>query len=345
MPPVRSRYFTATTACGAVVALLSGCAVTEPDMSSLPPRVIYGTGAVSPYPTYPPGTVITPGYPATAYPAPGIVVPVPVDGPAPLWVPGPPPAPLGEVLAPMPGAGWIWIGGYWNWDSRWVWVPGRWTGPFAQAPVWIAPRVDFYGGRHRFHPGYWSRSGNPPVIAPPIHPPRPIHPAPPNDRRPPPYLAPAPAPAPQYPPPAARPRPHAPAPPGFVPPPGMVVPPARPVAPPQPVAPPPPPPVHQGTDITPAPALPHRAPRERAPRVGDAHTPPHAGGPASGGASPAVPPRARASAPHGDLVTDRPVPHRPAGPDSATDPRPGAPRSGARPREDGPNDGNDARRY
>ena len=82
MPPVRSRYFTATTACCALVALLSGCAVTEPDMSSLPPRVIYGTGAVSTYPTYPPGTVISPGYPATTYPVPGIVVPGPVDGPA-----------------------------------------------------------------------------------------------------------------------------------------------------------------------------------------------------------------------------------------------------------------------
>jgi hypothetical protein len=53
-----------------------------------------------------------------------------------------PPAPIVEARPVMPGAGYVWVGGYYRWDGhRHVWVPGRWERP-------ARPRA-------RWRPGHW----------------------------------------------------------------------------------------------------------------------------------------------------------------------------------------------
>lgn len=53
-----------------------------------------------------------------------------------------PPAARVEVIGVAPARGYVWVGGYWNWDRRaYVWVPGRWVAPAR--------------GYHRWQPGHW----------------------------------------------------------------------------------------------------------------------------------------------------------------------------------------------
>lgn len=41
-----------------------------------------------------------------------------------------PPAPQAEYYGAPPAAGYIWIGGYWNWvGGRYAWVGGHWEAP------------------------------------------------------------------------------------------------------------------------------------------------------------------------------------------------------------------------
>ena len=60
-----------------------------------------------------------------------VVAPIPSAGPyygEPVAV-APPPLQV-EYPGPSPVAGYVWIGGYWNWyGGRHVWVPGRWDAP------------------------------------------------------------------------------------------------------------------------------------------------------------------------------------------------------------------------
>jgi hypothetical protein len=68
----------------------------------------------------------------------------------------PPPAPVEYVGAP-PAAGYVWIGGYWNWvGGRHVWVAGRWE---AGRPGyhWTANRWVQVAGGWRFAAGRWVR--------------------------------------------------------------------------------------------------------------------------------------------------------------------------------------------
>lgn len=87
-----------------------------------------------------------------------------------------PPPPARVVVRPYaPGAGYVWVDGYWNWSGNtWLWVDGYWTAPRAGyihvQPRWV-PR-----GRGWAHvPGGWRRGGRGTVQVRPA--PRP-HPAP-----------------------------------------------------------------------------------------------------------------------------------------------------------------------
>ena len=52
-----------------------------------------------------------------------------------------------ETYGPAPGAGYIWINGYWGYrGNNYYWVPGRWDRP---------PR-----GRRRWEEGRWERRGD-----------------------------------------------------------------------------------------------------------------------------------------------------------------------------------------
>lgn len=253
------------TLSGVAILALSGCAITEPEQSTLPARVIMGTGPVNTYPLTPPGTVLAPSHPTGVYPTPVGPLPTPpapgfVDGPPPFWVPSAPPPPVVELAPPFPGPGWIWLDGYWHWNTRWIWISGRWTQVPAYSPGWIAPRVEVHRGRYWFHPGYWSRPRDP-LVMPPATPRRPAPvTAPPPPLTPPPAVAPAPRPV-------QPPRTH-PAP-VFMPPPGIVVPPPTPMG--TPVLPFPartPSSTSDDTSRTDSRPLP-RTPRERPPRTAE----------------------------------------------------------------------------
>ena len=70
---------------------------------------------------------------------------------------GHPPAIRHEHRPPSPGAGYVWVGGYWNEDAgHWAWVPGRWDRPEASGSYWIAPRYVHSEGAYIYEPGHWS---------------------------------------------------------------------------------------------------------------------------------------------------------------------------------------------
>lgn len=73
-------------------------------------------------------------------------------------VTAPPPAPQYEVVGAPPVAGYIWIGGFWNWiGNRHTWVGGRWEAP-RQGYGYVPHRWRQDGNRGwRSDPGRWER--------------------------------------------------------------------------------------------------------------------------------------------------------------------------------------------
>ena len=70
---------------------------------------------------------------------------------------GHPPAIRHEHHPPSPGAGYVWVGGYWNDEGgRWDWVPGRWDRPDVSGAYWITPRYVHSQGSYIYEPGHWS---------------------------------------------------------------------------------------------------------------------------------------------------------------------------------------------
>lgn len=119
------------------------------------------------------------GYgPSAGYATAGVTV----GEPAPAAVSSLPPEPLYEQMTVSPGFGYVWIDGYWHWNSyEWVWVSGRWVREQGAAYVYVQPSYDYSAGRYVYTPGYWSsrdrvpqgwsvrdhRDGRPAVVAPP----------------------------------------------------------------------------------------------------------------------------------------------------------------------------------
>jgi hypothetical protein len=67
---------------------------------------------------------------------------------------GPPPPPPVAYIAPRPGPGYTWVGGYYYpVGPRWGWRAGYWARPRVARAYWVAPR---YHAR-RYYPGYWRR--------------------------------------------------------------------------------------------------------------------------------------------------------------------------------------------
>jgi hypothetical protein len=68
-----------------------------------------------------------------------------------------PPAPRVEVAGPAPYAGYVWVGGYWNWvGGRHVWVAGRWA-PGRHGYHWVDHAWVRAGDGWRMRPGHWER--------------------------------------------------------------------------------------------------------------------------------------------------------------------------------------------
>jgi hypothetical protein len=81
-----------------------------------------------------------------------IAVDVSVDVP-------PPPLPYYEQ-PPIPVEGYIWVPGYWAWDTvalDYYWVPGTWVEPPQPELLWTPAWWGWVDGRYGFRPGYWGR--------------------------------------------------------------------------------------------------------------------------------------------------------------------------------------------
>ena len=70
---------------------------------------------------------------------------------------GAPPTAQMDVEGPMPGPGYVWIGGVWTWGpgGRWVWERGHWDRPPHPGAVWVPHRYEYRNGRHVFVRGGW----------------------------------------------------------------------------------------------------------------------------------------------------------------------------------------------
>ena len=69
----------------------------------------------------------------------------------------PPPALRSERRSPMPGAGYVWVDGYWRWDrGRYVWAPGVWQRPPYAGAYWTHPHWDHYNDGWHYHEGHWD---------------------------------------------------------------------------------------------------------------------------------------------------------------------------------------------
>jgi hypothetical protein len=81
-----------------------------------------------------------------------------------IYAPPPPSIPrYAYNRPPMPGPGFYWVDGYWNFQRpRYVWVNGYWARPPYAGGYWVAPRYNsgryflgFWGGpRSNFNRGY-----------------------------------------------------------------------------------------------------------------------------------------------------------------------------------------------
>jgi len=68
-----------------------------------------------------------------------------------------PPHVRAEVRTTSPGAGYVWVNGFWNWDGgQWVWLPGRWERPASVDVTWVDPHYYREEGGWRYEPGHWS---------------------------------------------------------------------------------------------------------------------------------------------------------------------------------------------
>jgi hypothetical protein len=79
-----------------------------------------------------------------------------VDG-GEVWVDRAPPPPRFDRRPAMPGAGYVWVDGYWYWTGGgYVWRTGFWDRPPMNGHIWVASGWVFHNGRYRYVPGRWS---------------------------------------------------------------------------------------------------------------------------------------------------------------------------------------------
>jgi len=68
-----------------------------------------------------------------------------------------PPAPEVEIHDVAPVAGYVWIGGYWNWvGGRHTWVAGHWEAP-RPGHRWVPHTWVRAQGGWRLDQGHWER--------------------------------------------------------------------------------------------------------------------------------------------------------------------------------------------
>jgi len=71
----------------------------------------------------------------------------------------PPPALPVYDQPPIPGLGYVWTPGYWDWSDAaddYYWVPGTWVEPPAIGLLWTPGYWRYYNGSYLFSDGYWG---------------------------------------------------------------------------------------------------------------------------------------------------------------------------------------------
>jgi len=72
------------------------------------------------------------------------------------YVESEPPPPRVEYRSSMPGSGYFWIDGYWDWrGNQWMWVSGHWERE-RSGYVYVRPRYEVRSGRRVYVPGRWD---------------------------------------------------------------------------------------------------------------------------------------------------------------------------------------------
>ena len=67
-----------------------------------------------------------------------------------------PPAPVAERYGYAPGAGYIWIPGYYSWaGGRYSWVGGRWALPPHPRAAWVQGHYVRRSGHSEYVQGHW----------------------------------------------------------------------------------------------------------------------------------------------------------------------------------------------
>jgi hypothetical protein len=73
-----------------------------------------------------------------------------------ILVPTAPPLPVTEEVTVSPGAGFVWVGGAWNWVGHWVWESGHWARPPRPGMTWEPHQFEYRGGKRVFIRGGWK---------------------------------------------------------------------------------------------------------------------------------------------------------------------------------------------
>ena len=74
------------------------------------------------------------------------------------YAPFAPPPLQREYCPPMPGAGMVWVNGFWRWGgSRYAWSSGVWMRPPYERASFIAGGWHRAGGNYGWRRGYWRR--------------------------------------------------------------------------------------------------------------------------------------------------------------------------------------------
>jgi WXXGXW repeat (2 copies) len=71
----------------------------------------------------------------------------------------PPPALPVYDQPPIPGPGYVWTPGYWDWSNDandYYWVPGTWVEPPETGLLWTPGYWRYYNGNYLFSDGYWG---------------------------------------------------------------------------------------------------------------------------------------------------------------------------------------------
>jgi hypothetical protein len=70
----------------------------------------------------------------------------------------PPPLPTYDQ-PPIPGPGYVWTPGYWDWSDDagdYYWVPGTWVQPPQSGVLWTPGYWRYYNGHYLYSDGYWG---------------------------------------------------------------------------------------------------------------------------------------------------------------------------------------------